>query len=205
MCFVRLEASLHHGTLSQQIGKSLHGIRVQHVYFEVVLVANVEAIEGDAFDERDARNEAGFRGTFVHISSKGETESMIYGEVKARYEGCGYRPISRVLRSFILSAPTCILINRAIIFNIEIWKCAMNMGAHFLSCLCAPKHSQNRHLWLLAQLRRPHIAAQLGIELRWRTLVMVDAIQSDSESIHDRFMFSNPIAGQEAKRIQEDW
>ena len=62
----------------------------------------------------------------------------------------------------------------------------MNMSAYLLSCLCGPEDSNDRDSWCGLLLRRFTSRRQLGIELGWRCLVMVDAVESDAKEIHRR-------------------
>ena len=76
MALIRLEHSLHDGAFSQQIGKSGHMEWIKEIDLEVELIPYVEAIERNAFDQRDTRNELGV--AIVHIppvaNGKGEID-----------------------------------------------------------------------------------------------------------------------------------
>lgn len=60
----------------------------------------------------------------------------------------------------------------------------MNMHAHLLACLGRAKDPHHWHPRAPPGLRRPHIVPQLRVIPRRRRLVVVDAVQSDTEEVH---------------------
>ena len=60
----------------------------------------------------------------------------------------------------------------------------MNMSADFLASLSGTKNSDYGNFRLLLKLRRLDIVSKDRVELRRGSLVVVDAIQPDTEEIH---------------------
>ena len=56
MRFIRLEDFLHDGTLPQNVFKSCHYHGIQHVYFQVISVSHMEAIERYSLTKTNARD-----------------------------------------------------------------------------------------------------------------------------------------------------
>jgi len=61
----------------------------------------------------------------------------------------------------------------------------MDMRAYLLPCFCRAKDSDNWYLRFFVYLRWFDIAAQDRIELRGSSLIVIYAIQSNSEEIHN--------------------
>lgn len=62
----------------------------------------------------------------------------------------------------------------------------MYMGANFLTRLCRPEDSDNRNVGGIFGSRRFITLGQLRVEFGGSGLVMIDAVESDSEEIHGR-------------------
>lgn len=60
----------------------------------------------------------------------------------------------------------------------------MDMSAYFLTCFRGPEDSDNGNSWYGLMLGRPTGSGQLRIELGWRSLVVVDAVEPDAKEIH---------------------
>lgn len=60
----------------------------------------------------------------------------------------------------------------------------MDMRTNFLASLCRAKDSDDRNLGLLAKLRGFDIVSKNRVELAWSSLVIVYAVQPDTEKIH---------------------
>jgi hypothetical protein len=61
--------------MPKEIRKPGHNIRIQNVYFQIVLISHVEAIEGDSFDQSDPGDVSRF--LIVNISVETDCECMI--------------------------------------------------------------------------------------------------------------------------------
>lgn len=62
----------------------------------------------------------------------------------------------------------------------------MYMGANFLTRLCRPEDSDNRNVGGIFGSRRFITLGQLRVEFGGSGLVMIDAVESNSEEIHGR-------------------
>lgn len=81
MRLVWLEFLLHDDALLQKLRHPGHDQRVEHVYLEIEAITNMEAIERDAFDQRDPGDEFGLFA--VHIAPVAHGERVVNGEMKA--------------------------------------------------------------------------------------------------------------------------
>lgn len=61
----------------------------------------------------------------------------------------------------------------------------MYMSAYFLASLGRAKGSYHRHLRRRLTLRASRIATEHRIEVCWGGLVVVDAVQTEAECVHD--------------------
>ena len=85
MSFKRLELSFHDDALLKQIGQSRHDNRIEHINLEEETIADMKAVERDAFDKGDSRYEACI--VSILIAPIAHSESMINGKMQSVYEG----------------------------------------------------------------------------------------------------------------------
>lgn len=61
----------------------------------------------------------------------------------------------------------------------------MDMGAYFLSCLCSAKDTDHRDFGLVLRVLEIKLRRDIGVERSGSCMVVVDAIKSDTERIHE--------------------
>jgi hypothetical protein len=66
----------------------------------------------------------------------------------------------------------------------------MDVRAHFLARLCRAECSDDRNLRRDLPRRGACIAAKKRIKLRWRGLIVVDAVQTEAERVHSEGAWS---------------
>lgn len=71
---------------------------------------------------------------------------------------------------------TLIWLQAAVVLNVQIRKCPMDVSAYFLAGLSRSKNSNHRDLGRLLDLRRTNVVAQLRVITRRGSLIVVDAI-----------------------------
>lgn len=72
----------------------------------------------------------------------------------------------------------------AIVLDVEIGECAVDVRADLLAGLGRAKDPDDGDLGLFGDVERADIVAQLRIIARRRCLVVIDAIQPDPEKVH---------------------
>lgn len=80
---------------------------------------------------------------------------------------------------------TCILFQATSIFQIEIWQCAVNVGAYFLPRLRGTEDADDRDRRRVLPLRRAGSSPEERIELGRHRLVVIDAVQAEAERVHE--------------------
>jgi len=61
----------------------------------------------------------------------------------------------------------------------------MNVSTHFLTSFSGAEDSNNWDFWLEVLLRRLYIISKQGVEARWRSLIIVYAIESNPKELHN--------------------
>lgn len=95
---------------------------------------------------------------------------------------------------------TCILIQATGVLQVEVWQRAMYMRAYLLTCFCGAKNTNDRDLRGALALRRTRSPPKNRVELSRRSLVMIDAVQAETESVHE-----GTGAGCRRARVVERW
>lgn len=169
----------------QKIGKAAFVSWVEEVNFKKESVSDMVAIEGGSFNQGDVCHESSL--PVVGISAKTDSQGMIYGEMQC--------PDSRAYYNFKLAGyPRCSLtgvhvhtrIGRQgpIVFDVEIWKCSMNMYTDPLTCFGGSKDSDDRHPRPVIFLKDAIPNRQWRIQLRRDRLIMVDAVEAHAKGLH---------------------
>lgn len=147
MRLVRLEGSFHHSSLVQKVRKAIHMERIQKVDLEEEPPSHVIPIEWNTLHQGDMSHKSGH--PVVCIPTEADSQSMVDREMKTSDRGvhysicelsdqsrCGY-----TVRTFFWR-------QWPIVFNIEVWKCAVDMNADSLPGLGGAKYSNHGHFRL---------------------------------------------------------
>jgi hypothetical protein len=81
--------------------------------------------------------------------------------------------------------PTDVLLQAVGVLQVQVGQSTVDVRAHLLSRLGRTKHPDHGDLGRDLALRRSRIASQDRIEVGRRSLVVVDAVQAEAESVHD--------------------
>jgi len=85
---------------------------------------------------------------------------------------------------------TILLLQASFILEEQIWQRTMNMCANLLSCFRCSENAYDWYRRSILSLRRPTDSVELRIKLRRRGLVVVDAIEAETEgkwASHSRY------------------
>jgi len=77
--------------------------------------------------------------------------------------------------------PTIFRLQASLILEVEVRQCTMDMCANFLSCLGCSKDAYDRYGRSILFLRKPIVSIELRVEVRRRCLVVVYAIEAETE------------------------
>lgn len=80
---------------------------------------------------------------------------------------------------------TDILVQTAIVLEIQVGQRAVDVRAHLLSRLSRSERPDHGDLRRALPLRRPCTASQHRVEICGGRLVVVDAVQTEAERLHD--------------------
>lgn len=87
--------------------------------------------------------------------------------------------------------------------DVKVREGAVNMGAYFLSCLGGSEYSDYRHPGRVLLLSIPIASGQLRIECCGCSLVVINAIEPDAETVHRRLVGNELKERDKSERIME--
>ena len=166
MRLVWLKHLFHNGPLLKKLSKPSHDHRVEHIDLEVEPVADVEAIEGNSFHKGDSSDVLAV--PIVDIAPVAHGQGVVNGEMQTVYV-----------------SGDMVRVQTPVVLDVEIGEGTVDMSADLLAGLRGAEDPHNGDLGLLPQVEEGHITTKPGVIFGWGGLIVVYAVQTHSEDIHD--------------------